>query len=139
MNVNPKEIIERGIVIGIDNPEEQIQPNGIDLRVSDSVLIEPGCCCNVAFIEKVKIPQNLLGVFQVRSSFSRRGVFTSSGIWDTGYEGVTGCTIYNLSKEDISIERGTRIGQMVFFRSESENLYSGHYNRNNEVKSKYER
>ena len=37
MNVNPNEIVKKGIVKYIDNPEEQIQQNGIERILKERV------------------------------------------------------------------------------------------------------
>lgn len=139
MNVNPKEIIEKGIITGIDNYDEQMQPNGIDLRVAQDVDLKPKSFINVLLKEKINVPQDMVAILQVRSSFSRKGVFTSSGLWDSNYSGVTGCSIYNMGNGSIHIKSGTRIGQMVFFRSEADKKYEGHYKDNNNINSKLEK
>lgn len=135
MNVDPKKIINERIITNLKN-DEQIQQNGIDLTVAEQIVLEPKSFINVLLNEKIKIPLGIMGLFNIRSSFSRKGIFTTSGVWDTGYEGVIGCSIYNMSDDKVTIPKDERIGQMIFFTSMSNKKYDGFYKNNEEIRSK---
>lgn len=62
-----------------------------------------------------------------RSTFARNGTFIVSGLFDSGYKGHIGFTIYTMGGP-IDIEMGTRIGQIGFVKSEYAHLYAGGYN-----------
>lgn len=125
MQINPKEIVERGIIIPCEFTE--VQQVGIDLTLSLGVEIKHGESVNVSFNEKVKLPIDVFSTFYQRSSFSRKGVFMTTGVYDPGYEGSIGCTIYNMSGQDLSIPANHRVGQMLFWKAEAAGEYKGQW------------
>lgn len=125
MQINPKEVIEKGILI----PAEctQVQQVGIDLTIKGSVAIQHGQSLNVLLNEIVKLPKDVFATFTHRSSFNRKGVLITGSIYDPGYEGQVGCTIYNLSGMELGIQDCERIGQMLFFKADPASEYNGQY------------
>jgi deoxycytidine triphosphate deaminase len=138
MNINPWICFQRQYVKGIDQPQQQIQQNGIDLRIGTDIILPHGQCKNIDFIETIHCWENCFALpVATRSSFSRKGIFCTSGLWDTGYNGPGGCTIYNMSGSEISIAYKTRICQIVFFPAPTNtNKYSGYYNQTTDINSK---
>lgn len=125
MQINPEQIVDAGVVKL--SPTSAVQQVGIDLSLKDSISIQHGHSLNVAFNETIELPETLFGLFYVRSSFSRKGVFVSTGVWDPGYSGSLGCTIYNLSGDTIGIEKGERIGQLICFEAQAAGSYQGQW------------
>lgn len=76
----------------------------------------------------VKIPAGYacVPVF-TRSTLTRNGVFLMSGMYDSGFEGHVGFTIYTMGGP-IQIEKGTRVGQIGFVRAENAHMYAGGWN-----------
>lgn len=63
----------------------------------------------------------------VRSTFNRNGIFLTSGLYDSGYQGHIGFAIHNwLGNAKIGV--GTRIGQIAFVESAKAGLYAGGWN-----------
>lgn len=120
---NPQKLIEEGVVI----PSEfsKVQQNGVDLSVREEINLAPGKSINVLLNEKIKLPTNLCAELKIRSSYSRKGMFLSSGLWDSGFEGNLGCTLYNMSDVVIVIPANERICQVVCYEAESAGLYNG--------------
>lgn len=138
MQINPKLVIEQRHVYCDSSPitDEQISSNGIDLRINEDVVIQPGKFKNVQLMESF----NLKGVFSaiwIRSSLSRKGIFQSSGLFDDNFCGIGGISLYNMSEHPITITKGTRICQMVFFKSDPAKLYNGFYNQNTTIQSQF--
>lgn len=140
MNINPKVVVERGFVQGVeftdaDHPECQIQQNGVDLRITRDIKLQHGSFVNVEFIETIHCIDNVFAMpVCVRSSLSRKGIFMTSGVYDTGYSGPGGGSIYNMSGGTIRIEAGTRVCQIMFFRSpEDTEKYDGGYNHTDSI------
>lgn len=125
MQINPKEMIDRGVVSYGNHTE--VQQVGIDLSTISSFTIKHGECMNIIFSERINLPEDIFALFNVRSSFSRKGIFTSAGVYDPGYEGSIGCTIYNMSGSDQYIEKGTRIGQILCFKADAASSYNGQW------------
>jgi deoxycytidine triphosphate deaminase len=61
-----------------------------------------------------------------RSTLIRNGCFLTSGLYDSGYEGVIAACLH-VRGGDMMVKRGTRIGQYLSFNSESLHLYDGDY------------
>lgn len=125
MQINPKIIVEKGIIIMSEYAE--VQQVGIDLSVAEEVVLKPGTCYNVLFNERIELQDNIYSTFNIRSSYSRKGVFATTGIYDPGYCGSIGCTLYNMGNEEIIIEKNTRVGQMLFFVADAASKYNGQW------------
>ncbi len=123
--INPKEVLGREMVQLSEY--SQVQQVGIDLSLRDTIHLEDKQSVNVTFNETIKLPEDAFALFYVRSSFSRKGVFVSSGVYDPGYEGSLGCSVYNLSGGPITIDVGQRIGQIICFKADSASTYNGQW------------
>jgi len=125
MIISPKYIFKKGIVK--DALKENVQPNGIDIRTEDKIVLPPKSFENIWCIESVYVPHNMVGRLNIRSTYSRMGVFCTSGLWDSDFYGKLGCSIYNLSNEVIIIPKGERIAQIFFLEADSAGSYNGQY------------
>jgi dCTP deaminase len=135
--------LQTGDIVITPSPTlDQIQPASIDLKLGNEFLLphidqtidvknaspryEP-LKCNVlqlppkAFvlgttIEKVKLPSNLIGRVEGRSSIGRLGVaiHITAGFIDCGFEGQITLEIANLSHNPIMLYENMRICQIVF-------------------------
>ena len=135
--------IQNGEISITPNPSfEQIQPASIDLRLGNEFLlphidqpidIKNGSPryeevkCNVlqlppksfvlgTTIEKVKLPPDLIGRVEGRSSIGRLGVtiHITAGFIDCGFEGQITLEIANLSSNTVYLYENMRICQIVF-------------------------
>ena len=75
----------------------------------------------------LNLPENVAAQTIIRSTFNRNGIFLTSGLYDSGYKGHIGFALHNVAGYT-KIEQGTRIGQIIFVRSESAGIYAGGYN-----------
>lgn len=75
----------------------------------------------------VKVPDGVAVQLIIRSTFNRNGIFLTSGLYDSGFEGHIGFAIHNRSG-DAKIGVGTRVGQIIFVESENAMKYSGGWN-----------
>jgi dUTP pyrophosphatase len=130
------------------DPERQIQPNGIDLRIdrlfrltspallgeSDSVR-EPAAREEIppdrdgwwslqqgsyvlAVRERVNLPADLMALGRPRSSLLRSGVAVHTAVWDAGYAGRSEALLTVLNSHGFRVQRGARLLQLVFVRLE---------------------
>lgn len=74
----------------------------------------------------VHVPENVAAYLIVRSTFNRVGLLLNAGLYDSGFLGNIGFTLYNRSGTLITSPH-TRIGQIIFVDSESSSLYDGNY------------
>lgn len=132
--------------------EEQVQPNGVDLRLdtvfeqvetgridrtgktvgdrrelssADGVFtLEPGGYV-ARYVETVSIPPDHIGFILPRSSLMRNSCMLNTAVWDAGYVG-RGEGLLQVFHE-IEIEAGARIAQMVHAKAEHTGAYEGSY------------
>lgn len=75
----------------------------------------------------VKVPEGVAAMLIIRSTFNRNGLFLTSGLYDSGYEGHIGFAIHNNSGYAY-VSPGTRVGQIIFVESENALMYAGGWN-----------
>lgn len=131
-HLSPDEVVERGIIRFAG--KDQIQQVGIDLTVKHDTEIPAGGFSNIEVAEQFDM-QDCFGIINIRSSYSRIGLFCSSGIYDPGFNGIGGLTIYNFGDKRF-LKAGMRIAQMLVFSGAYSSQYEGHYNSNKSIDSK---
>ena len=134
------------MVEGFINPDEQLQPNGIDLTlrqvalfqsagkvaasnsqrvVSDlSPLIFNGLdfihlapgIYSITYNEIIHLPANIMALATPRSSLLRCGVTVNTAVWDAGYSGRSQSLLVVYNSQGFRLQRNARIIQLVFFR-----------------------
>ena len=134
---------------------EQIQPNGVDLRLE--TVFEPrergrigrdgkeiGARAPVPptgedpatfelepgayivrYIERIRIPEDHVGFVLPRSSLLRNGSMLDTAVWDAGYDG-RGEGLLEVH-HPIAIEREARIAQLVLAGAAASGTYDGTY------------
>lgn len=125
MIINPKKILENGNIIPAAGTK--CQQCGVDVTLKHYTRIEPHSFENIEIAEQVSVPANAAAMLFVRSSLSRKGIFISSGVYDPGFSGASGCTIYNMGNDAVEFDAGDRIAQMVFFECDPASQYDGKY------------
>jgi len=134
------------IVNGLRSPEEQIQPNGIDLTIGDiSVFNSPGIfhlhndkrvlsstspliftstgyidlipgCYLITYNEVVNLPINIMGLAFPRSSLLRCGLTIHTAVWDAGYYGRGQSLMIVYNSQGSRVYKHARVVQLVLFR-----------------------
>jgi dCTP deaminase/dUTP pyrophosphatase len=74
----------------------------------------------------VSIGADEAGWVITRSSLNRNGCFITSGLYDSGYEGVM-AGVLHINNGPMMVQRGTRVGQFLLFKAEALNQYDGDY------------
>ena len=75
----------------------------------------------------VNVPDGVACMLVARSTFTRNGLFLTSGLYDSGFAGHIGYVLHNragLAKVGV----GTRVGQIIFVESQNASSYAGGYN-----------
>ena len=107
--------------------ERNLTPNGYDvtideillpstgIRQKEGVVVVPG---NSWFIigtkEFLVLPPNLMGQIWIRTTWVRRGILSSFGIIDAGFNGNLTFSAYNASKDPVDVPIGDRFAQVIF-------------------------
>lgn len=71
-----------------------------------------------------------------RSTLNRNGVYITSGLYDSGYNGVMAGALH-VTCGPMKIKKGTRVGQFLLFKSETLKMYDGDYGIGKEHDKKY--
>lgn len=91
----------------------------------------------VIFKNIIDVGEGEAGWVITRSTLNRNGLFLTSGLYDSGYQGVmAGCL--HVGSGPARIKKGTRIGQYLSFDAESLSRYNGSYGLRSEHDKKYE-
>ena len=136
--------------------DDMIQPNAVDLRVEKFLKILPTpfkmSQDNTKTLRKteevipdengyfhldvgdyevvaendVSVGEDEAGLIIVRSSYNRSGLFLSSGVFDSGYNGKVIFVLHN-EVGPAEIQKGSRIGQYLSWKAESLKQYNGSY------------
>ncbi|MEX0705246.1 MAG: dUTP diphosphatase [Nitriliruptoraceae bacterium] len=92
---------------------------GLDLAAAESVSIPPGGRVAVPTGIAVAIPEGWVGLVHPRSGLARRHGLTlanAPGTIDAGYRGEIEVLLVNLGDEQVGIEAGQRVAQMLLQR-----------------------
>lgn len=85
----------------------------------------------------VNLPEGVAAMLRIRSTLARNGLILQSGLYDSGFSGHVGCVLHNLHTSDAYIGYQSRIGQIMFVKSDSVGLYEGGYNHEQGTGVKY--
>jgi len=75
---------------------------------------------------RVTLPRDVTALLIIRSTLARNGMFITSGLYDSGFDGQIGGQLRSGNVPGF-ISVGARIGQIVFMESQSSKSYSGSY------------
>jgi dCTP deaminase len=133
------EAMEEGRLALGDFQEKNLTPNGYDLTIAEIqvgqggerqregiVAIPPKTWFAVSTLEYVRLGPDICAHLWIRTTWARKGVISSFGMIDAGFEGTLTLSAYNSSESEIVIPIGERFAQMVFegLDSASEKAYA---------------
>ncbi len=100
----------------------------IKLKAGQQFIMQPGDFVLAATLENVKIPDNMMGRLEGRSSLGRIGivVHSTASIFDPGWDGKCVLELGNLGRMAVALTPGMRICAMTFeeLKSPSETPYN---------------
>jgi dUTP pyrophosphatase len=88
---------------------------GWDIICSTDTVCAPQSATDIASDLYMEIPNHLYAIVQARSSTSKKRMVILPGVIDPGYRGEIFVMAYNLTSEPITIKKGDRIAQLLFF------------------------
>lgn len=99
-----------------DKPIDIKKPIGGNRRLyRDTFTLFPKDFVLATTIESIIIPNDLGVWVQGRSSMGRLGIFIQNAGWvDPGFNGEITLELYNAGKSPVTLEKGMRIGQLIF-------------------------
>jgi len=101
--------------------------NGYDIRLRQSILIQPKQFVLGSSIEEFQMPANLLGVVHDKSSNIRQGISVFNSVIDSGWNGFLTLEIYNHSNAAIQLMVGMGIAHILFHEVVHPTIYEGAY------------
>ena len=134
------------LIEGYINLEEQVQPNGFDLTVRETALLQspgriavgnnqrlvsdlaplmfnglgfinlPPGAYIITFNEIVHLPKNIMALAKPRSSLLRCGVTVDTAVWDAGYSGRSQSLMVVYNSQGFRLQRNARGLQLIFLR-----------------------
>lgn len=106
----------------------KVSPAWHDMFAHNVWTLQNNKCYDFASNFRVTLPPGVAAELIVRSTLNRNGVFLTSGLYDSGYDG-TLAGMLRISGGDFVLAPNTRIGQIKFIRSEESGVvYAGGYN-----------
>lgn len=119
--LEPGRITVDGVEIGerVAKPLEEVERSD-----PATYYLEPGAYV-ARYREVIAIPDEHVGFILPRSSLMRNSCMLNTAVWDAGYEG-RGEGLLQVH-QDIEIERGARIGQLVLAHADHDQVYDGRY------------
>src|SRR5271166_6103836 len=97
--------------------DEKAYRERVILAAKESVYLHPGEFVLASTLEWFRLPDDLAGRIEGRSSWRRRGllVHATAGFVDPGFAGVLTFELSNAGRLPIKLTPGLRIGQVCFF------------------------
>ena len=93
---------------------------GFDLYADETILVLPRNRSLVSIGLSMQIPLGYCGKIYSRSGLANKhAIFAFNGIIDPGFSGVVKVLLFNLSDEEYLVQKGTRIAQMIFVKTEN--------------------
>ena len=87
---------------------------GFDLRAAENKKIYPGAQETIKTGVIVEIPKNCVGLIRDRAGIvTKLNVHTAAGTFDSAYRGEVSVVLINMGEEEVLIERGMRIAQII--------------------------
>ena len=144
---------------------EDIQPNAVDLRLGKVFQIQPNIfeisnehkshrgsqevapdeegyftlypgAYEVVMENIINVGEGEAGWVITRSTLNRNGCYITSGLYDSGYQGVM-AGVLHITAGVARIKQGTRVGQYISFNAEALKMYDGSYGINKPHDAKY--
>lgn len=110
--------------------EEKVYREGkrIILAASESFYLHPGEFVLASTLEFLRLPADLAGRIEGRSSWGRLGllVHATAGFVDPGFAGVLTFELSNAGRLPVKLTPGVRIGQVCFFQMLSPSMVPYH-------------
>lgn len=130
------QLIEDGVLADAD--EKRVGPVSYDLcnyafygdgKQTESVTLEPGGSTFVGAVESIFLPDTLTAQVALKNSRIRQGLSLAAPIYFPGHETRVFFRVTNVSADEITLDVGHDIAQVVFYRLDSspDYPYSGEY------------
>jgi dCTP deaminase len=118
--------LQNDLIVNPLDPD-QVRENGIDLSIGDPLTIEPKAFALAKTREWVEFPTDLVGLCNLRSTYSRRGLLIPPTVVDAGFKGKLVIEIVNLSNQPYTFKQGERFLHLIVAKCQGAKPYNGKY------------
>ncbi len=94
---------------------------------ADEVVIPPRNFVLLTTEEYVKMPEDVVGLANLRSTLARLGLVIPPTVVDVGFEGNITIEVVNMSPNTIVLKRGARFLHLILVKTEGRASYAGTY------------
>jgi dCTP deaminase len=100
------------------DPKEDARPDMQEVYADPFFVLRSFGFAIGSTVERVKLPDNIVGRLEGKSSLARLGlaVHSTAGFFDPGFEGSCTLEFFNMTHRDILLHPGMRVCQMSFMR-----------------------
>lgn len=112
---------ETGKEVKIHRKKIELQPD-----IDGFFSLRSGKTYEIVMENIVTIGPDEAGWVITRSTLNRNGLFITSGLYDSGYNGVMAGALH-VNGGNALIKKGTRVGQFLLFTSQAVKAYDGDY------------
>jgi dCTP deaminase len=103
--------VENGMTYGVG-------PAGYDVRISNEIMLYPGCFALGVTIEEFSMPDDVIAFVHDKSTWARRGLSLFNTVIEPGWRGFLTLELINHGYDPLLIPAGCPIAQIVFMRLE---------------------
>jgi len=118
-----------------------LSPCGYDVRIAQTIVLRPNEFAIASTVEHFSIPNDLVALVKDKSTWARRGIAVQNTVAEPGWHGFLTLEISNHSQEQITINLGDPIAQILLetLDESTESPYNGKYQNQPSipVKAKY--
>jgi len=109
--------------------KEDIENEYIVEKNKKEIILQPKQQVLLSTIEYLKMPDNLIGFVELRSTWARHGLIMPPTIIDAGFEGTITLEVYNASIYKIKLKPKLRFAHIIFAvtMNRVKNTYKGSY------------
>lgn len=102
----------------------------VTIPEGERFILMPGECAHAITEERIRLPGNICGWLQGRSSYARLGlmVHITASFVQPGVNNQQVLEMFNASPVPMALKPGTPIAQIIFGRCEGNSVYQGRYN-----------
>ena len=86
---------------------------GIDCYAAEDVTLSPGEIKAIPLGVKVQLPSNCVAISMTKSGLFKKGLFSVTGLIDSGYRGQIHSLAINMSQEVMEIPKGQKVCQIM--------------------------
>jgi dCTP deaminase len=95
----------------------------------EKIIIGPHEQVLLSTMEHLELPDDVMSMVELRSTWARHGLCMPPTIIDAGFKGTITLEVFNNAPYSIALKPGTRFAHMIFIKTSSHvtNVYSGLY------------